>query len=56
VEVWWPATGKTNVIRDFEMDRFYQFTEGGAAAETVKAATFSWPRMKLALSATAPKQ
>ena len=48
VEVWWPATGETNVISGMEMDRFYQFTEGQKAAQPLSPPRFSWPTLQMA--------
>jgi len=48
VEVWWPATGKTNIITGLEMDRFYQFTEGQKAAQPLSPQHFTWPMVQAA--------
>jgi hypothetical protein len=43
VEIFWPVTGKTQVIRGLEMDRAYTIREGEAAAREVVLKTFAWP-------------
>ena len=44
VEVWWPVTGKTNIVKGFEMDRFYELTEGpDAVARLLSPRSFPWP-------------
>jgi len=43
VEIWWPTTGKTNVINGLSMDGFYEFTEGGPKARALSPRRFPWP-------------
>jgi len=45
IEILWPVTGKTQVLKNLEMDRFYKVSEDAAAAEP-------WPlkRCKFVLS------
>lgn len=54
LEIWWPTTGKTNVLEGLPMDHFYEFTEGTAKAESVTPLKFAWPGTQPVLSATAP--
>ncbi len=42
VEIQWPATGETQVVRELEPDRSYRIREGGAA-EALLAAHFEFP-------------
>lgn len=46
VEVWWPATGKTNVLTDLKPDHFYEFTEGQQKAQPLSPARFSWSSLQ----------
>jgi len=43
VEVWWPVTGKTNVVANLELDRFYEFAEGDKEARALTPRRFGWP-------------
>ena len=43
VEVFWPASGKTQVIEGLQPDRAYRLSEGDAAATEVTLTTFAWP-------------
>ena len=40
VEIFWPATGKTQVLTGLEMDRFYKIKEGEAEAVRWNLKTF----------------
>src|SRR6266700_357150 len=40
VEIFWPCTGKTQVLTDLEMDRFYRVKEGQAEATPWKLKSF----------------
>jgi hypothetical protein len=43
VEIFWPVTGKTQVIRGLERDRCYAIREGEATAREVVLKSFAWP-------------
>lgn len=43
VEVFWPRTGRTQVLTNLALDRSYAVTEGESAAKAISLATFSWP-------------
>jgi hypothetical protein len=43
VEVWWPASGQTNVISSVHPNRFYEVTEGRREARAITAPRFTWP-------------
>jgi hypothetical protein len=43
VEVSWPATGETRIIRDLAMDRCYAIREGDSAAREIMLRSFAWP-------------
>lgn len=40
VEIFWPATGKTQVVRGLRMDRWYTIREGGAGATPISLRPF----------------
>ena len=46
VEVWWPATGQTNILRGLEMDRFYEFTESQKTAQPLSPPHFAWSALE----------
>ena len=43
VEIFWPKTGQTQVIRGLKADRCYAIREGDDAARPVVLKSFSWP-------------
>jgi hypothetical protein len=43
VEISWPATGKTEIMRGLAMDRCYSICEGDPAARQVTLKSFPWP-------------
>ncbi|HTL67371.1 MAG TPA: CRTAC1 family protein [Lacunisphaera sp.] len=43
VEITWPVTGKTQVMRGLAPDRCYRVREGDAKAEEQRLPTFAWP-------------
>ena len=43
VEIVWPVTGKTQVIRGLEMDRCYAIREGEDVAREIALKSFAWP-------------
>ncbi|MBI3414863.1 MAG: VCBS repeat-containing protein [Verrucomicrobia bacterium] len=43
VEIFWPATGKTQIIADLSIDRFYKIREGDQAAIAWNLKTFQLP-------------
>jgi hypothetical protein len=43
VEIFWPATGQTQVVRQLDMDRFYKIREGELQAAPVALSTFQFP-------------
>ncbi len=43
VEIFWPATGKTQVVRDLAMDRCYAIREGDPGAREIRLRSFAWP-------------
>ena len=43
VEVFWPATGMTQILRGLAMDRCYAIREGDSAAREVMLRSFAWP-------------
>jgi hypothetical protein len=43
VEIFWPATGKTQSIRGLALDRCYLIREGDGAAREVVLKGFAWP-------------
>ncbi len=43
VEIFWPATGQTQVIRGLAADRCYSVREGDAVAREVVLRSFPWP-------------
>ena len=43
VEIFWPRTGQTQVIRQLQMDRCYAIREGEAGAKEVPLKRFAWP-------------
>lgn len=44
VEIFWPATGKSQVITDLEMDRFYKIREGDETAVAWSVKSFQMPK------------
>lgn len=49
VEIFWPVTGKTQVLRGLEMDRAYAIREGDTTAREVVLKTFAWPAANTAV-------
>ena len=43
VEIYWPRTGKTQVIRGLKLDRAYQVREGDGEAQLIELRSFTWP-------------
>jgi hypothetical protein len=43
VEIFWPKTGQTQIIRGLAMDRAYIIREGDAAARELVLKGFAWP-------------
>jgi hypothetical protein len=43
VEIFWPATGKTQVVENLAADHAYAVTEGESAAKEVVLRRFPWP-------------
>ncbi len=43
VEIFWPVTGKTQVIEGLEINRSYRVREGETIAREVERRTFGWP-------------
>jgi hypothetical protein len=43
VEIFWPKTGKTQVVSGLAMDRCYTVTEGVSTAREVVLKSFAWP-------------
>jgi len=43
VEIFWPVTGKTEVIKDLQMDRFYKIREGEGKAAPWPLKSFTLP-------------
>ena len=43
VEIFWPRTGRTQVISGLALDRCYSITEGESAAHEVVLKSFAWP-------------
>ena len=43
VEIFWPKTGKTQVIRDLTLDRCYAIREGDGGAREIVLKSFAWP-------------
>ncbi len=43
VEIFWPVTGKTQVIRGLELDRCYAIREGEDTAREIALKSFAWP-------------
>ena len=43
VEIFWPVTGKTQVVTGLAMDRCYAIREGDTAAREVTLPHFAWP-------------
>jgi hypothetical protein len=48
VEIFWPASRSKQVLRSFEMDRFYNVREGEVSAKPMKLSKFSWPGKAIA--------
>lgn len=44
VEIFWPVTKKTQIIRDLRMDQCYVIREGVPKARLVHLRSFAWPR------------
>jgi len=40
-EIYWPVTGKTQILEGLEMDRFYKLREGESGATRMNLASFS---------------
>jgi hypothetical protein len=43
VEIFWPTTGKTQILHGLEMDRFYNIREDQTAATPIVLASFALP-------------
>ena len=43
VEIFWPVTGRTQVLSGLELDRSYTVREGDAQAREMKLKSFAWP-------------
>ena len=43
VEIFWPATGQTQVVRGLGVDRSYAIREGDSAAREIVLRSFRWP-------------
>jgi hypothetical protein len=43
VEIFWPRTGKTQVVSSLQLDHAYEVREGDASAREVALKTFAWP-------------
>jgi hypothetical protein len=43
VEVFWPVSGETQVLRDLQVNQFYHVREGAAAATPLPLRSFPWP-------------
>jgi hypothetical protein len=43
VEIFWPAMGKTQVIRDLKPDHCYAVREGEGGAQEIVLKSFAWP-------------
>ncbi|HET7536157.1 MAG TPA: CRTAC1 family protein [Candidatus Didemnitutus sp.] len=43
VEIFWPKTGKTQVVTGLQMDRCYAVREGAAATKEILVPKFAWP-------------
>jgi ASPIC and UnbV len=43
IEIFWPATGKTQTMRGLAMDRCYAIREGDSAAREIVLRSFAWP-------------
>ncbi len=43
VEILWPRTGQTQVIKDLGLDRGYHIREGESAATEIVLGSFAWP-------------
>ncbi|HKQ40297.1 MAG TPA: FG-GAP-like repeat-containing protein [Verrucomicrobiae bacterium] len=46
VEVWWPASGQTNVLTSLKPSQFYEITEGKTEARLLAPHRFAWPNPK----------
>jgi len=44
VEIFWPVTGKTQVIKGLKLDRCYAIREDASAAKEIALQTFAWPK------------
>jgi hypothetical protein len=44
VEIFWPVTGKTQVIKGLKLDRCYAIREDAGAAREIALASFAWPQ------------
>jgi hypothetical protein len=43
VEIFWPATGVTQLVVGLEIDRFCRISEGEAEATKLELKSFKWP-------------
>ncbi|MCC5025237.1 MAG: CRTAC1 family protein [Candidatus Synoicihabitans palmerolidicus] len=43
VEITWPATGETQVLRDLAIDQHYHVRENAPRAEVITSGSFPWP-------------
>jgi len=43
VEIFWPKTGRTQVVGKLKMDRCYGIREGDAGAQEIALKSFAWP-------------
>jgi len=44
VEIFWPATGKTQVIKGLKLDRCYAIREDANVAKEIALSSFAWPK------------
>ena len=42
MEVWWPVSGRTNVVEGVKADRFYEIAEGESEVKELKREKFMW--------------
>jgi hypothetical protein len=43
VEIYWPVSGSTQVIKDLYINQFYRIREGERSAEKMDLQSFKWP-------------
>jgi hypothetical protein len=43
LEIWWPASGQTNVVENVEVNRFYEIAEGKNELDPLVRERFAWP-------------